>query len=97
MIRYVLCFLLLTGAAMAKDGNVQAPKRSTQPQTAEEQFWASEQGQWIDQQFQRFQNGEITMEEAMKAYDEKFGAPDLMAQPNPQASPFGSSPPPLGN
>ncbi len=55
---------------MAKDGTIQPPSVQLDP---EEQFWASEEGVFVENLMDRFQKGEITMEEARKQYNSKWG------------------------
>lgn len=67
---------------MARDTGPRAQKRPAQPNTTAEEFWATDEGQWIEQQFQRLQNDETTFEKVQEEYAKKFGQPD-MAAPSP--------------
>ena len=81
MIRYVLCFLIIGGAAMAKDGTVQAPKNNAD--TSEwEKFMNTEEGQDITRLFEEFTSGKKTFDEAADEYEQKWGG----KQPPPPVS-----------
>lgn len=71
---------------MARDIGPRPQQRPAQPNTTADEFWESEEGQWIDQQSQRLENNETTFEEVQKEYAKKFGAPDYSqaGKPKPQ-------------
>lgn len=82
MIRLAFCLFLIFGgaAAMAKDGSVQVPKRPEQPRTADEEFFASEEGRDIEQRMERVRKGEIDLQTAIREYRQKWhnGKPPVL-------------------
>jgi hypothetical protein len=73
MIRIALLLLALTGTAMAKDGQIQAPKGSAAPVDEEEAFWSSPLAQDMMKNFDDFQAGRKTVEEMRDELDRKYG------------------------
>ena len=79
----VILALIFGGIALAKDGSVQTPGAAVD---GAEQFWASEEGADVKRLMEKFHNGEITMEDARKQYNSRWGqTPPSGAQAVPNA------------
>jgi hypothetical protein len=92
MIRLVIClFLISGGAAMAKDGTIQAPKN--QADTDEwDQFMNSDEGQDITRLFEEFSSGKKSFDEVADEYQKKWAnkpaAPTARPVPNAPYQPI---------
>jgi hypothetical protein len=77
MIRFAFClFLILGGAAMAKDGTVQAPKNAAD-EDEWQQFLNTEQGQDITRLFEEFSSGKKSFDQTADEYQQKWGGKPL--------------------
>lgn len=75
MIRLALVLLALTGPAMAKDGNIQAPRAPIQTPPMED-----DADRYLDELFQQFQDGKLDMSQAKDLYEKRFGPDPLLKQ-----------------
>jgi hypothetical protein len=86
MLKAALLLLALTGTAMAKDGQIQAPK-APNPAT-------SEQDQYFEKLYGDYEAGRIDFNQMYDQFTQKYGEPDYSKAPaemTPYIPPIGKT------
>jgi hypothetical protein len=74
MIRLALCLFLISGASMAKDGMIQAPKRQAAPSVPVEQddYMTTPEGKDLEATWERIERGEVDFDTALRQFRQKW-------------------------
>jgi hypothetical protein len=81
---FILSVLFIGGAAMAKDGNVQAPRTNPNGPSKQDVFNQSDRGRELDQLFDLYMSGDgDKFDQAYNAYRQKYGVTAPMGQFSP--------------